>query len=72
MTREKPTFIKESTDEAKKYWQDIVTHYPSFRDGYIALAQIEKDKGNLEAARILLEEAKKLSPNEEITQLSLR
>lgn len=65
--RESLVSIKESSDEASRYWREIVTLYPSFKDGYMALAEIEKDKGNTEASRILIEEAKKLSPNEDVT-----
>ena len=72
LTRQNSLYIRESSDEATAYWRNMINQYPTFKDAYIALAQIEKDKGNVEAARVLMEEAKRLSPNEDLTQISLR
>lgn len=56
-----PTFEYE-----KKYWLDIVSKHPTYRDGYLELAQIEIDLGNKEKAALYIQKARMIDPNSSI------
>jgi len=64
----KPTEINnlESTSETFEYWQGVITEYPSYKDGYLTLARLHIEKGNTQTAKLLINQARELSPNENL------
>lgn len=46
-----------------KYWEQIVSQYKDYRDGYFKLASIEYRLGNVEASRVYLKKTLDLDPN---------
>ena len=45
------------------YWQGIVSKYKDYRDGYFQLAVLEYQLGNIQKAKLHLDEVLKLDPN---------
>ena len=58
-------------DDGYDFWKSIVNKHPSYRDGYLMLAQIEKKRGNIYESLKLLDKADDIDPNEGI-EVSLR
>ena len=50
-------------DGQKSYWEDIVARHPSYRDGYLELAQIALDDGDKKEAEVLILRAQQVDPN---------
>lgn len=52
------------------FWQDLVTKYPTYMEGWVELAKLEIKSGNLQQATFYLEKAKEIDPNSnEVKQL---
>lgn len=49
--------------EERQYWLELTTKNPTYRDGYIELADIDYRLGDLENARVWIEKARVLDPN---------
>lgn len=65
------TIVVDDIDTARTYWQQFIEKHPSFRDGYLILARLEYDKGNIAAAYSLLEAAGEVDPfSERVNYLS--
>jgi len=48
--RESVTIYKSSLEQDYKYWSRLVNIEPTYRDGYVILAQIERQRGNTASA----------------------
>ena len=46
-----------------RYWQDVLAKHPDYRDGYIQLASLAYDNGNLTQTHAYLAQAQTLDPN---------
>lgn len=55
-------------EKEEQFWQDVVTHTPTYRDGWIELAKIEAEKGNALKAQIHLSRALEIDPNYQLTK----
>jgi len=59
----KPEIIEVETISAEiKHWQEVLRDHPTYRDAYLNLAMLYKQKGNLDAARSLVKTAQKIDP----------
>ena len=52
-----------SLDDEKVFWGNLIENHPSFRDGYLELADIEMKRGNKLRATNLINQAKRIDPN---------
>lgn len=50
-------------EEEKLFWQQVVSSNPTYRDGYIELADIYTKLGDPKTANYYLERAKQVDPN---------
>ncbi len=55
--------VKTSPIEELSYWQELVAKNPTYRDGYIQIARIEIEMGDVEASSVALQTAKAIDPN---------
>jgi Tfp pilus assembly protein PilF len=46
-----------------EYWQKLVADHPTYRDGFLELAQYAYEDGNLDLARAYIKKAKSIDPN---------
>lgn len=51
------------SSEEITYWEGIVTQNPTFQDGWLELARLEYENGNLEKFNLFLQKAKDIDPN---------
>lgn len=51
--------------DQKIFWEKIVSQNPTYRDGFLTLAQIENELGNSDSAQKALEKARQIDPNSE-------
>lgn len=57
-------------EEEKSYWQELLSQYPNYIEGWIELAKVELKSGNHPAAIYALNKAKEIDPNsQEIKEL---
>ena len=47
------------------FWYDFLANNPTYKDGWLELARLEYDEGNLASAKESLEQAEKIDPNSE-------
>ena len=53
----------EIANDDEQVWLNFLMSNPTYRDGYLELAQKEKERGNLEQYNVLTERARNLDPN---------
>lgn len=56
------TMAKDYSNEIA-FWQNEIKLHPDYRDGYLKLAEAYKNSGDLEKARLFLQQALQLDPN---------
>jgi tetratricopeptide (TPR) repeat protein len=64
------TITKNPEDEIK-YWKGFLENYPTYKDGWIKLSEIEYKLGNTKDAKDFLQNAEKIDPSDEAV-LSLK
>lgn len=52
-----------SIQEEKLYWQKIVSDNPTYIDGYLELAKVEVQLGNIQEAQNFINQALQINPN---------
>jgi len=52
-----------SLEDERMFWANLIENHPSFRDGYLELADIEMKRGNELQVTNLINQAKKFDPN---------
>lgn len=55
--------IKKDYSTEIAFWQSEVIKYPDYRDGYLKLAQAYKNSGDIDQARLALQQALQIDPN---------
>lgn len=63
---EKQNILKTKHEEVAskvEFWQEIIRKYPNYRDAYFSLALLEYQRGNIEKAKVYLQESLTLDPN---------
>lgn len=60
-----PVVSQAQLKQERDFWLNIINQNPTYRDGYVELADIEKQLGNGDSAMKMLEIAKSIDPNSE-------
>lgn len=61
-----------SNDDKIIYWEEFLKSYPDYKDGWIKLAKLYYQKGDIQSAEVALEKAVEIDPNsEEIRSLKV-
>ena len=50
-------------EKEKQFWLEIIGKSPTYRDGWVELAKIEKDLGNTQLSKKYLDKAIEIDPN---------
>lgn len=56
---------RDLTTKEIEYWTTFLESYPTYKDGWLELAKLEYQRGNLEKARLSLQKAENVDPNSE-------
>lgn len=52
-------------DEEIGYWKDLLSENPDYLPGWVELAKLEKEKGDIEGFEITVDNVKAIDPNSE-------